>query len=236
MFVAAWQIFAVVARSLLIPAPLETAQAFVGHLSDGAVWSALATSNESFAIGLGVSIAVGIPVGLLMGRFPRTASLIDPYLSIAIITPMAIIIPILVMSIGIGIESRIVTVMMFAVVSIIVNAQTGVRQVPPELIEMARSNGANELTIWRHVLLPDSVPAIMTGIRIGIGRGITGMVLAELLLASVGVGNLLSRYRALMEPARVFALIGLIVLESLVLISIARKIEERSASWATDNR
>ena len=136
------------------------------------------------------------------------------------------------MSVGIGLASRVIIVVLFSVTMVIVNSRAGVRQVDPALIEMARCFGATERDIWQRILLPGSMPAIMTGVRIGLGRAITGMVIVELLLVTVGLGNLIQRYSANFQPEKLYALIIIIVLEALVLISIARWVERRAAPWA----
>ena len=121
--------------------------------------------------------------------------------------------------------------MLFSIVMLIVNSRAGVRQVDPALIEMARCFGAGEIQIWRRILLPGSLPAIMTGVRLGLGRAITGMVVIELLLIAVGVGNLIQKYDARLDGAHLYALIIIIVFEALILIQLVRWIERRVAPW-----
>jgi ABC-type nitrate/sulfonate/bicarbonate transport system permease component len=121
---------------------------------------------------------------------------------------------------------------MFSITMVIVNSRAGVRQVDPSFIEMARCFGANERQIWARVLLPGALPAIMTGVRIGLGRAITGMVIVELLLVSVGLGNLILRYSARFESDKLYALIIIIVAEALILISLTRRLERAVAPWS----
>jgi NitT/TauT family transport system permease protein len=103
--------------------------------------------------------------------------------------------------------------------------------VDPSVIEMARCFGASELQIWRRVLLPGSVPAVMAGVRIGLGRAVTGMVIVELLLIAVGIGNLVQRYEARMMGDYLYALVIVIVAEALLLIQAARWLERKVAPW-----
>jgi ABC-type nitrate/sulfonate/bicarbonate transport system permease component len=231
VFAAVWQLLTYNSRNLLIPTFLETAAAFPALLVDVRVWQAMLISNQALVIGFAIAILLGIPIGLLMGRFRGAERFTNVYINIMLVTPVAALIPLLLMSVGIGLASRVIIVVLFSITMVIVNSRAGVRQVDPSLIEMARNFGANERDIWRRVLLPGSLPAIMTGIRIGLGRAITGMVIVELLLVSVGLGNLVNRFSANFQPDRLYALIIIIVLEALVLISLARWIERRAAPW-----
>jgi ABC-type nitrate/sulfonate/bicarbonate transport system permease component len=232
VFAGVWQIATLGSKNLLIPTFLETAIAFPQLLLDPVVWRAMLISNQALVIGFAIAIAVGVPIGLLMGRFRSAERFTNVYINIMLVTPVAALIPLMLMSVGIGLASRVIIVVLFSVTMVIVNSRAGVRQVDPALIEMARCFGATERDIWRRVLLPGALPAIMTGVRIGLGRAITGMVIVELLLVSVGLGNLVNRFSANFQPERLYALIIIIVLEALVLISLARWIERRAAPWA----
>ena len=166
-----------------------------------------------------------------MGRFRGAEQFTDVYVNILIVTPMAALIPLLLMSLGFTLASRVILVTLFAITMVIVNSRAGVRQVDVALLEMARSFGASEWQIWRRVLLPAALPAIMTGVRIGLGRAITGMVIVELLMVSVGIGNLILRFRGVFEYDRLYAVVVLVVIEALVLINVARAFERRATPW-----
>ncbi len=232
IFATVWQIATLGSKNLLITTFFETAVAFPRLLIDPVVWRAMLISNQALVIGFAIAIALGVPIGLLMGRFRGAERFTNVYINIMLVMPVAALIPLMLMSVGIGLASRVIIVVLFSVTMVIVNSRAGVRQVDPALIEMARCFGATERDIWRRVLLPGALPAIMTGVRIGLGRAVTGMVIVELLLVSVGLGNLINRFSANFQPERLYALIIIIVLEALVLISIARWVERRAAPWA----
>jgi NitT/TauT family transport system permease protein len=183
-------------------------------------------------IGFVISVVLGILLGLAAARFSGIEGFVDPYLSILLVTPMAALIPILLMSMGIEIWSRIFLVIVFTIPVIIVNTRAGVRQVDPNLIEMATSFGAKEREIWQKILLPGSLPAIMTGIRLGIGRGVTGMVIVELLMVAVGIGGLILKFQGSFASDLLYALVILVILEALLLVSTVRFIERKIAPWA----
>jgi ABC-type nitrate/sulfonate/bicarbonate transport system permease component len=227
-----WQLGATAADSLFIPTFTSTVASTVELLVSPPVWEAFRRSNEALAIGFVASVVVGIPLGFGMARLRGMEPLVDPYLTILLVVPMAAIIPLLIMSLGIGMASRVVLIFLFAFPILVVNARAGVRQVDQTLIEMATSYGANERAIWRRVLLPGSLPPIMAGIRLGLGRAVTAMVIVELLLVPEGIGGLIHEFRARFQAADLYAVVVLVVIEALILITLARVLERRIAPWA----
>lgn len=232
LFLAAWQAYAELSGGLLVPTVPETAVALAEMLISPELWSALYVSNQALVLGFGLSVVLGIPIGILLGRFPTTEKYLNVYLNIALVTPLAAIIPLLVMAVGFGLTARVILVTLFGIIMVIVNARAGVRQVDPSLIQMARSFGASEATIWRRVLIPGSMPAIMTGLRLGLSRAITGMVIVELLMVSVALGKMILQYRGLFQAPDLYAVIIVIVAEALILISLIGWLERRLTSWA----
>lgn len=228
IFATAWEVAARSVESLLIPTFLETAQGFVSLAFDPRLWEALFISNQALVVGFSIALLIGIPLGLAIGRFPTLERVTNVFLNILLVSPMAAIIPLLIMSVGIGFTARVILIVMFAVLVMIINARTGVRQVDPKLIEMARSFGASELQIWRRILLPGATPAIMSGIRISIGRAVEGMVIVELLMVSVGIGGLILSFRGRFRGDLLYATIIYVVIEALLLLAVARWFERRA--------
>jgi NitT/TauT family transport system permease protein len=236
VFAVAWQWYASAEGGLLMPTFTETVGALGELLRDPEFWEAFYVSNQALVLGFLISVGLGVPVGVLLGRFQILQRLTDVYLNILLATPMAAIIPLLIMSVGFGLASRVILVTIFAIVMVIVNVRTGVRQVDPSLIQMARSFGAGERQVWTRVLIPGSLPSIMTGIRLGLGRAITGMVIVELLMASVALGGLILNARATFDGPTLYATIVAILAEALILIRLAQWVERRVAPWAPGNQ
>ncbi|WUI03598.1 ABC transporter permease [Spirillospora sp. NBC_00431] len=232
VFAAGWELYVRQRGGLLIPSFTETVEATVELLGTAELWRAMYVSNQALVIGFGITVVVGVPAGILLGRFRTLERLADVYLNILLVTPMAAIIPLLVMSVGFGLASRVILVTVFSIVMVVVNARAGVRQVDPSLIEMARSFGADERAIWTRVLLPGALPAIMTGIRLGLGRAVTGMVIVELLMVSDALGGLILEYRGLFQAPLLYGTIVIILAEALLLISAARWAERKLTQWA----
>lgn len=228
-----WEIAARAAKLLLVPTFSGTIGGVFQLIVDPKVWQAFFISNQALVVGFGIAVVFGILLGLGAARFSRIEGFIDPYLNILLVTPMAALIPILLMSLGIGLASRVFLVVVFAIPVIIVNARAGVRQVDPNLIEMATSFGANERDVWRKILLPGALPAIMTGVRLGLGRGVTGMVIIELLMVAVGIGGLILNFQGRFQANLLYGLVVLVVIEALLLVSAVRVIERRLAPWAS---
>lgn len=229
-----WEVAARRADLLLVPTFSATMLAVVELILDPKVWTAFAISNQALVIGFAVSLAIGIPAGLAAARYRQIEGFIDPYLNILLVTPMAALIPILLMSLGLGLSSRVFLVVVFSIPVVIVNSRAGVRQVNPNLIEMATSFGAGERQVWRKILLPGALPAIMTGVRLGLGRAVTGMVIIELLMVAVGIGGLILNFQGHFQASSLYGIVVLVVLEALVLVSVVRAIERRLAPWATE--
>ena len=232
LFATAWELYARMRGGLLLPGFGETVRATAGLLGEAELWHALYVSNQALVLGFVLALGVGIPVGILLGRFGTLERYANVHLDILLVTPMAAVIPLLVMWAGIGLTSRVALVALFSVVMVIVNTRAGVRQVDPSLIEMARSFGASERQVWTRVLLPGALPAVMTGVRLGLGRAVTGMVLVELLMVSDGLGGLVLTYRGLLKAPPLYGTIALVLIEALVLISLARRAEDRLTRWA----
>jgi ABC-type nitrate/sulfonate/bicarbonate transport system permease component len=140
-------------------------------------------------------------------------------------------VPIVQASLGLTFAARVAVVFLFSFVYMTVNTMVGVRTVDPGLKEMARSYLASPLQRMRFVILPAAVPGIMAGVRLGLGRAMIGMVVAELSLIGAGVGSLILDYQVRFQPAYVFAIILVVILEGVLLMEIARRLELRLGQW-----
>lgn len=234
LFALWWQLTTQNLNSLLLPTFLNTMAATWDLVVGGAIWEPLWLSNQALIVGYLASVIVGVPLGLAMSRMGRGEAFVDPYINLLVTTPMAALIPLFVMAMGLGLASRSAIVFVFAVVNIVVNTRAGVRGVDRTLIEMARSYGATEMQTWRRVLMPGAAPALLAGLRIGLGRALTGMVLAELLMVGVGVGRLILKYRGFFDGDYMYGVVLLVVAEALILMQAMRYMEQRFVPWAND--
>jgi len=173
--------------SLVLAASLDVVRdtAFVHDLS---------VSSLEFAAGFALAIAVGVPLGLLLGAFPMVRYLVDPLLMAIYSTPYLALLPILVVWLGIGMGSKIAAVFAGGVIPIVVNSIAGVREVDASCILAARSFCAGKLDVFTKVILPASLPAVMMGIRLGLSRAVLGVVVAEMYVSQAGVGSQIMRF------------------------------------------
>jgi NitT/TauT family transport system permease protein len=155
-----------------------------------AVWISL----RSFALGMALALVVGIPLGVLMARVATMGKILALWVNLFVSAPISALVPILMSVIGIGETTVVVTVFLFAVFVIIIDTQVGMRQADRSLVEMARCFGATERQVYTKVLFLSALPEILAGIRLGVIRGVKGVVIGQLLIAIIGVGELFELY------------------------------------------
>jgi NitT/TauT family transport system permease protein len=231
-FALVWEWAARRMDSLLVPGFFATLKALFGLLASPVLWNALWVSNQAMLLGFALGAIIGVPLGLLMGRWPPAERFVYPYLTILLVTPMAALIPIIIMATGLGMVSRVLIVFTFAVVVITVNTLAGLRTLDPTWIEMARSFGATEVQTWRKILLRGALPAILTGLRIGLARAISGMLIVELLLLALGIGGLILDAQGTFDSAQLYAIVLVIIAEALLLMQACKWLERRATPWS----
>lgn len=232
IFAVLWQIGANAANSLLIPTFTETMAAlWQTTFVTGEIWGPLAVSNLSFIIGYPISVLIAVPLGLAMARWKRFDQAFNPIVALSLALPIAPLIPIVLIAMGLGIGPRVFIIVLFAWVFIATNVRAGVRAVDKSLIEMASSYGASEQKIWWRILIPGSTPAIMTGLRTGLGRAFAGMVIVELIMLPVGIGALMLDYRGFFRADLLYATTIVVVVEAVVLAMLMQAFERRLLKW-----
>lgn len=227
-----WEWFGSTHGGLSVPAFTATMRGLWQLFSTGLIWEPLLVSNQAMVIGFAASVLVGLPLGLMMGRLQKLERFADVYLNVLLVTPMAGLIPLFIIAFGLTLLSRVLVVFVFAIPFLVVNARAGIRNIDPSLVEMARSLGAKELQVWRYILLPGAFPAVMAGVRIGLARAVHGMVAVELLLMAVGVGRLILKFQGDFESHLLFATVLTVIAEAVLLIELAKRIEQRAVRWA----
>jgi NitT/TauT family transport system permease protein len=232
LFALAWELFARRVHSLLMPSFTETLAALTKLVFTRQLWAALWVSNQAMLLGFCLAAIVGIWVGLLMGRWPVAEKILDPYISILLVTPMSAVIPVVIMVAGLGIVSRVIVVFSFAVATIIVNTRAGLKTLDPSWIEMTHSFGASERQLWLRVLLRGARPAILLGLRLGLIRAVSGMITMELLLLAAGVGRMILDFQSGFEAAGTYAMVIVVVGEAVILAQFCRGVELGSSPWA----
>lgn len=228
---AAWEIAGRTGNSRLLPPFSKVMTAWFELLVSGQLFQALAISLQALILGFLISLAIGVPLGLLMGRYRRLASFLDIYMTALLTVPMISFIPFLVIAFGLGLHSRVWIVFLFAFVIIAINTAAGVRNVDPTLTEMAKSFGAKERELFAKVILPAALPMIMAGVRLGMGRAVLGMVTSEMILAVVGFGAMLMTFGASFNSPALFATILTIVLLAVALLAMIQLLDRKLTPW-----
>lgn len=218
-------------NTLFIAAPTEVVAELVELFSSGEIWNDLRVSGTELGLGLALSATVGIVFGVLMGWYRWLRELFDPFVSALYATPRIALVPLIILWFGIGIESKVVIIFLTSVFEVLVNTSAGVRAIDEGIIRTARSFGANSLQIFRTVALPSSVPFILTGLRLAVGRGLTGVVVGELFAAQAGVGHRLTRAAQLFQMEEMFAALFIIAGAGIFFVFLLTKLERRFDAW-----
>ncbi len=199
---------------------------------NGDIWDALAHSSNAFALGLGAGVVVGLPLGVALGRSETLNSLLDPFITAFNATPRLIFLPLVLVWFGIGLWSEVLIVFIGAVFPLLINTYAGVKNADKLLINVVRSFGASEWEINKMVVLPNSMPFIVAGLRLAIGRAILGVVVAEFFGgAEAGIGVMMVNAAGKYHVNVLFA--GLIILMalSLIMTSGVKLLELRLTRW-----
>lgn len=200
-------------------------------LVSGELWTNAKGSLAAFALGFAISAAIGIPLGLLMGWNRIARELLEPPMNLLNATPRLALLPVIVVWLGIGVRSTVVVVVLDAVIPIIVNGMAGIRDIDHKLPQVARSFGANRRELFTKVLLPASLPAILTGVRLGVSRGVLGVIVAQLYVSTVGIGHLIATYGQEYLVDQVVFLVLLVAVFGYAVNVALQRVERRFESW-----
>jgi NitT/TauT family transport system permease protein len=198
---------------------------------DGPLIAQFLNSAALFLTGFAIAFCIGAPLGLLLARVRILRVGLEPYIMVLYATPMVALIPFILSIMGFGFGPKVLVVVLFAVFPVLYNTVEGARSIKPELIEVARSFRSGEWSLWRDVLIPYTLPFMMTGVRQAIGRGLVGMVAAEFFLSSTGLGQLIMTASQNFDTAGVFANILIIGLLGVGLMRVGLMIEQHFARW-----
>ena len=216
--------------------PSAIAATLVRVARSGELWHNLAVSLREFAIGYGASVVVGILAGGLAGRFRTVEYALDPFLWFLYSAPLIAFYPIFVLWFGLGVPTVIVITFLLSVTQIAASTLSGFKNVNPGLLRAARSFGATERDLLWKVVLPASVPMVIAGLRLGIGRALMGVVVGELFGATAGLGYSISYYGSLLKTTDMIASLAVVVLLGVLCTQGLSAMESRFDAWRTDER
>jgi len=233
VFFGLWQIVgtARIVSKLFLPSPSDVIVSFGDLIADGELAQDLAVSGQEFFIGYAAAAFTGIVLGLLLGWYPRVRYAFDPFVNFLYATPRIVLLPLFIIWFGIGVESKIAVIFLGAFFAILINTTAGVRNLDAHLIRVAHSFGATDLDIFRTIALPGSVPFILTGLRLGIGHALIGVVVGELVAAQHGIGRMMAIAGATFQSSKVFAGLFFIAATGMLLTYALQRLERHFDAW-----
>lgn len=236
VFLAFWELSVAAGwiNPLFVSSPSRIAVAGYELFADGSIWGDLRVSGIEFVVGYGLAILVGVPLGILMGWYARVDAVLEPFVSALYATPRIALLPLLLIWFGIGIMSKFAIIFLGAIFPILVNTITGMRTVNADFVKVARSFGARDRQLFLTVALPSSVPLLLTGLRLGLGHALIGIVVGEMYGATQGIGFLISSAGARFQTDQVMVGIIIIAAAGVALTALLRMIERRFERWRPD--
>lgn len=231
--IALWEFVGsvIVQNSLFLATPWQTMVALWKLAASGMLWHHSWVSLQEFMIGFVMAVAIGIPVGLATASSQRAASLINPWVSGIYATPIIALAPLLILWFGLGIWSKVAVVVSLVVFPVIINTEAGLRNTDKQLIEAVRSFGATRAQIFFKVSLPSAIPFILAGLRLGVGRGLIGVVVGELFGAKAGLGFLITQAAEIFNMPQLFAGVVVFAAAGIVLTGAFQMLERRLVPW-----
>jgi NitT/TauT family transport system permease protein len=227
----AWEIVGRRANKALFAPPTAVLGAASEMIASGELWRYLSGSLQVLAIGFGLSLVIGIPLGVAIARSRILNFALDWYVDAFNSTPNVALVPLMTLIFGFDVTAKVIVVVFSSVFAIIVNTQQGVLNVDRRLLEVAQSFRSSERQLWGDVIIPSAMPYIAAGLRLAVGRALVGMVVAEFFTSINGIGYLIVRYNNSFQPDHLLVPIVVVMTLGIVLTTITRGIEHRIAPW-----
>ena len=226
-----WEYYGRSSNPILFTYPTAVARAFSELLFSGELFSYMKESLLVLTYSFILSIFVGVLFGVIMGRSSVVEWATDIYINALYSMPMVAVVPLIVLWFGFRVPAKVVVVFLFMVFPILINTYQGVKDVDRNLLEVARSFCSTEGQLWRHLIIPSAIPFIVVGIRLAIGRGLVGMIVAEFYTSITGLGYMIVRYANAFETDKLFVPIVVVMAMGVGLMGLVRFVESRIAPW-----
>jgi NitT/TauT family transport system permease protein len=227
-----WELVGRQLSDVLLAPPSDVVVALFNLIITGELIRGIFISLKPLLIAFGLSIIIGVPIGILIGYYKRVAFFLEPLVNALYSTPLAALVPLVMLWFGMQTMGKVAFIFLIGIFPIIINTIAGVRNTDYELIEVSRSFNASWTRILIEITIPYSVPFIFTGIRLGVGRAVVGMIVAEMYLALTGgLGHMVYAYGASFSTANLFALLIVIPLLGISLTKLTLFIEYLATPW-----
>lgn len=235
-FLVVWEIYGRETDPILFTYPTAVVEAFFTLLASGELLRQMAVSLGALAAGFGLSLILGVGFGLAMGRSRLAEAIFEPHVNALYATPQVALTPLFMMWFGLGFAVKVAVVFLFAFFPILINTASGAKNVSASIVEVGRAYQASRRQIMFKIVFPAALPFIMAGVRIAVGRGLVGMIVAELFTAITGLGAMLSLYGNIFETAKMFVVIIVLAGLGIGLIHATQMLERKMARWKESER
>ena len=216
---------------MFMSAPSLIWKAAVQLFASGEIWNDLRVSGIELLGGYLLAVFFAIPFGIMTGWYKKMSAIFDPFINAMNATPRVALLPLVIIWLGIGILSKVGIIFLGAVFPILINTRDGVKTTPQNLLNAARSFGASEWMVFKTVVLPSTVPFILTGLRLGVGRAIVGVMVGELYAATAGIGFMITVAGATFQTDKVFVGVLVFALTGLISMELLTRLEKRFDKW-----
>jgi taurine transport system permease protein len=234
VLLAAWEAAGPFINPVFGSYPSAIAEAFWQLARTGKLWTAMLESLGPFALGYGLAILVGVPAGLVTGRFRLVEAAVGIYITAGYAMPLVALVPLLILWLGLGFAVKVAVVFLMAVFPICINTWLGVTAVPKTLIEVGKSFVAPDAVILRRIILPATLPYIMAGIRLAVGRAVVAMVIAEFFTSISGLGAIIINSANNFDTATMFVPIVILMVMAIGLTYAIGAVERAVAPWQAE--
>jgi NitT/TauT family transport system permease protein len=234
MVLIVWEIFGRRINPVFGSYPSAIAEAFWELAVTGQLWSALYDSLRPFVIGYALAIAVGVPLGLFIGGFRAAEAALGLYITAGYAMPLVALVPLLILWLGLGFAVKVAVIFLMSLFPICINTWLGVTAVPKTLVEVGKSFVAPDTVILRRIILPATLPYIMAGIRLAVGRAVVGMVIAEFFTTISGLGAVIINSANNFDTATMFVPIIILMMMAIGLNWLIGFVERWVAPWQAE--
>jgi NitT/TauT family transport system permease protein len=213
--------------------PSAIAAGLAAQIATGELVTNLGVSLGEFVVGFGLAAIIGVGLGVLAGWYRTLEYAVDPFLWFLYSAPLIAFYPVFVIWFGLGPRTVVAIAFLLAAPPIMANTMSGVKRTDRDLVRAARAFGARDRDIFLNVALPGSVPVMVAGLRLGVGRALTGVVIAELFGSTAGLGFSLGYYGQVLRTTDMMVALLVIVALGVAVTQMLSLIEARVDSWRT---
>ncbi len=218
-------------NELLIPPPSSVVRSLWNLTVSGKLTPHLAATLLEFTYGFTTACVIGVILGYLMGMYKWFDEVLDPWIATLYSIPIITVVPIIIIWFGIGMISKVIVVFKITAVAIILNTAAGIKSIDPVWLEVSKSLRLSRWETTYKIRFPAALPYIITGMRLGVGRALLGVIVAELMAANAGLGYLLRDASETWDSPKLFVTVILLAAMGLISFNLIKKLEQKMAPW-----